>query len=516
MTTTPKSVIKWEPVAPFDSTSVLKNGVFASLDALRQAWVEYLQELPEAERVQLRQRSLRRLSIETGIIERIYDVDWGLTLTLVAEGFSRDVVERAGGAIDTHTLATLVAQRDSLEMVLEVARGERELTPGFIKELHAALTRNQETYDVIDTLGVAGKREMVHGKWKMEPNHVDREDGVRVEYCPPEQVASEIDQLLKFYGELEKSPVHPIVKAAWFHHRFVRIHPFVDGNGRVARALTLLVLEQHRYAPLVVDRFHRADYLEALNAANLGDLVPLTKLFVSLESAALTSELERPETIAPQGLAIDVAHTLAQQLAKLKEAETTARHQALRARAIAVGGMAEHWFKAQSKALKKVFADQKLYDVEVAPGYSGLDSAERAHWFRREIINSARIAGHYANFTTLCAWWSLRIRLKDAGLQLRFVASMHGVGRDVGVAAITCFADLAPYALEAKPPQPEQAEAKSTAHEQADLEEIRTSNDAFRFANTEVLDAIQGRAPELNAFLESGLAIALTTLLKHT
>src|SRR6266478_4767217 len=111
--------IAWSPVTPLDPATVPANGAFATLDALRGAWLEFLSGLSETERTQLRQRSLRRLSVETGIIERLYDVEWGLTLTLVAEGFSRDVVERAGGTIDDRTLATLVAQRDSMEMVLE-------------------------------------------------------------------------------------------------------------------------------------------------------------------------------------------------------------------------------------------------------------------------------------------------------------------------------------------------------------------------------------------------------------
>src|SRR6266704_240630 len=71
---------------------------------------------------------------------------------------------------------------------------------------------------------------------------------------------------------------HPVIRAAWLHHRFVAIHPFQDGNGRVARALTLLVLLRAHYAPLVVGRHQRGDYLDALDVA-AGDLRPLVRLF---------------------------------------------------------------------------------------------------------------------------------------------------------------------------------------------------------------------------------------------
>lgn len=168
--------IPWQPLAPLAPGDDLANGALASLDALRQEWARRLRETTEEERVSIRQRSLRRLSIETGILERLYEVDWGLTLTLVAEGFTRDVVERAGGHVDDRTLATLRAQTDSLTMVLEFVRQERQLTSGFIRELHHAITRTQDTYLVTDTLGRITETLLSKGQWKSQPNHVLRND----------------------------------------------------------------------------------------------------------------------------------------------------------------------------------------------------------------------------------------------------------------------------------------------------------------------------------------------------
>src|SRR5262249_50311639 len=157
--------------------------------------------------------------------------------------------------------------------------------------------------------------------------HVLRQDNTLLEYAPPEQVDSEIDRLIAFWKDADGTAVHPVAKAAWLHHRFVQIHPFADGNGRVARALTLLVLEKHRYAPLVVDRWHRSDYLRALDGANDGRLQELIRLFVKLEGSALTGELERPEETESRGLAIDVAHTLADQLAEIRKRRKSALEQ---------------------------------------------------------------------------------------------------------------------------------------------------------------------------------------------
>jgi Fic family protein len=58
-----------------------------------------------------------------------------------------------------------------------------------------------------------------------------------------------MERLIGLYQDSDGE--HPVARAAWLHHRFISIHPFEDGNGRVARALTLLVLLKANYAPLV-------------------------------------------------------------------------------------------------------------------------------------------------------------------------------------------------------------------------------------------------------------------------
>ena len=467
--------VPWQSVAPLDLARVPQNGAFASLEALRGAWREFLSGLGESDRVAIRQRSLRRLAVETGIIERLYEVDWGLTLTLVAEGFAREVIERAEGRVDEKTLETLVAQRESLEMVIDFVRANRQLSNSFIKELHAALTRTQLDHEVVDDLGRSDRRPLVHGEWKTQPNYVRLEDGTICECTPPEQVQSEMDRLLALYDDLEPNAhVHPVVKAAWLHHRFVQIHPFSDGNGRVARALTLLVLEQHKYAPLVVDRFHRADYMAGIQLANSGELASLVNLFTRLESAALTNELERPELIVG-GAAADVAHTLAAQLAAVRKHKASTREKALRPRAVAIAARISHWFEKQEKTLSATFEKQGLSDVSVHNfAYDPL----KAHWFRGQIGRSARTSGHYADFTAQSRWWHLRVKLSQEGLQVSFVTSLHGAGRDSGVMAVTTCAEIKP--LEGEDPR---------------AEYFDTSSDAFRFAYTENTDELAKRGP---------------------
>lgn len=500
METAPAPIrIPWKPIEPVRDDALLPNGALAALDALRKEWERRLETQTEEDRARIRQRSLRRLAIETGILERLYEVDWGLTLTLIAEGFTRDVVERAGGRVDDKTLATLRAQLDSLGLVLDFVRQERRLSTAFIKELHHAITRTQDTYVVVDTLHRVTETARPKGQWKTQPNHVLRADNTLLEYAPPEHVASEIDRLVSWWSELDESDIHPIINAAWLHHRFVQIHPFADGNGRVARALTLLVLEKHHYAPLVVDRWHRADYLKALDAANAGSLRDLILLFVKLEAAAITSELERP--LEPStGLAVDVAHTLAAQLAEAKRHRGTEIQQRLQIRAIAVGGRLKQWFDRKRSELAGVFRSKGVREVRILVDTEMPPSSSKTHWWRRQVSQSAQVAGHDANFEGFVGW--SRLRMYTDRWMVRYVASVHGAGREPGVMAVTTFAELEPH-----PPQDIDASPAPPDYE-------TTTFDAFRFVHTESIEEIDHRASELEDLLDQGLAVALAELMK--
>ena len=497
----PVTRIPWKPIEPLSRLERMANGSLAALDALRAEWVGRLTELSEEERARIRQRSLRRLAIETGIIERLYDVEWGLTLTLVAEGFTRDVVERAGGRVDERTLVTLRAQFDSLGMVIDFVRDDRDLSPSFIKELHQALTRTQDTYTATDTLGRTFEAHLPKGEWKRLPNHVLLEDNTLLEYAPPEQVASEIDRLIAMWKDLQTEQAHPIVKAAWLHHRFVQIHPFADGNGRVARALTLLVLEKEKYAPLVVDRWHRVEYVQALATANSRTIEPIVRLFTKLESNALASELERPPEVESRGLAVDVAHTLAAQLAELRRRRDVEVQQRLVARATALAGRIEQWFGEKREQLEAAFRERGLLDVRVVANCE-IPPSPRIHWFRHQIVQSARTAGHYADVRPYAAWCGLRV-FADV-FMLRFVASVHGAGRDPGVMAVTTFGELE---------SPSGDEEQGTASPK--VEYLTTTKDAFRFVHTESIEELERRSAELEELLDEGLAAALSVLLKR-
>lgn len=88
---------------------------------------------------------------------------------------------------------------------------------------------------------------------------------------PPDwsKIVKLMDELIE---NIAQSKAHPIEIASFLHHRFVEIHPFSDGNGRVARLLTNLYLISRDYPPVVLKKEDRGKYYKFLRAADAGNL----------------------------------------------------------------------------------------------------------------------------------------------------------------------------------------------------------------------------------------------------
>jgi fido (protein-threonine AMPylation protein) len=96
-------------------------------------------------------------------------------------------------------------------------------------------------------------------------------------FPPDEAVGSLLNGLLSWLSFEDAAALDPIERAAVFHHEFVRIHPFRDGNGHTARALMTLLLRRDgfEYEVLILQRLldeDRKGYIEALSEAEAGDL----------------------------------------------------------------------------------------------------------------------------------------------------------------------------------------------------------------------------------------------------
>src|SRR5690606_36744507 len=107
------------------------------------------------------------------------------------------------------------------------------------------------------------------GQYKTAPNHVETSTGEIHYYATPEETPARMGDLMTWYRrEWEGNQTHPLILAATFHYRFVTIHPFDDGNGRMSRILMNLLFMQAGFPPVVIPTQIKDDYLLALEKAD--------------------------------------------------------------------------------------------------------------------------------------------------------------------------------------------------------------------------------------------------------
>jgi prophage maintenance system killer protein len=108
-----------------------------------------------------------------------------------------------------------------------------------------------------------------------------------------------MDRLIEIHRQQVERGVPVEIQAAWLHHRFTQIHPFAEGNGRVARALASLVFIKARWFPLIVKRDDWSRYIEALEKADGDDLRPLVEMFVEAQRDAVILAAELAHEVMP-------------------------------------------------------------------------------------------------------------------------------------------------------------------------------------------------------------------------
>jgi Fic family protein len=122
-----------------------------------------------------------------------------------------------------------------------------------------ALTMHRMFYTGID-IGAAGK-------YRDRPVFIT---GSKYEVCSVEQIEEEMTKLFQWACS-ERNKYHPVEFAAQLHKRFVFIHPFIDGNGRVARLLMNTALIQDGYMLAIIPPVLRHEYISLLERAHEDD-----------------------------------------------------------------------------------------------------------------------------------------------------------------------------------------------------------------------------------------------------
>jgi Fic family protein len=155
------------------------------------------------------------------------------------------------------------AHNVGLEMTkAEALDRERPLAESFIRELNRTILAG----DFYKTSADGEYRYKIHtGVYKTRPNSVITATGELFDYASPEETPALMADLVGWYnGEERRGELSPIELAVLFHYRYIRVHPFEDGNGRIARLLVNYILYRHGYPMIVIPSADRRNYLDVL------------------------------------------------------------------------------------------------------------------------------------------------------------------------------------------------------------------------------------------------------------
>lgn len=232
------------------------------LDTLFAQW-QSMQPLSERDRERLSRRFTLDFNYNSNHIEG-NTLTYGQTEILLLFG-------HVVGDAEMHDLEEMKASNVGMKMMQEEARvTDYPLTETFIRQLHKTLLR--EDYEVRRELpgGVYTTFTIHAGRYKTRPNSVRTRYGDIFTYASPEETPALMADLVNWYNEEEqRREMHPVDLAILFHYRYIRIHPFEDGNGRIARLLVNYILARHSYPMVVVRSRKKKEYLEALHQADL-------------------------------------------------------------------------------------------------------------------------------------------------------------------------------------------------------------------------------------------------------
>ncbi|WP_181416858.1 Fic family protein [Nitrospira lenta] len=269
-----------------------------------QAWNTHLsivQELGSANSVKLdraREVAKRAAAIDTGAIEGLYQLDRGITITIAAQTAMWQVAFEK----EQEKVRLLIeSQLDAYDYVLDLATKSVPIAEAYIRELHRKICSAQNTFKALTSAGIQ-EQQLNHGEYKKFPNHVQKEDGTLHAYAPVQQTPMEMGRLCEIMRRQDFESAHPVLQAAYVHHAFTRIHPFQDGNGRVARALASIFLYRAASIPLLVLVDHRNAYIDALEAADSGECQTFVNFvtsrsrdaFVLVAESLRTAEVDDP------------------------------------------------------------------------------------------------------------------------------------------------------------------------------------------------------------------------------
>ena len=172
----------------------------------------------------------------------------GNTLTLKETKVAMEGITVGGKTMREHLEA--INHREAIHYAEELVAQKEPLSQRDIKAIHQLVMKNIDDRNA----GVYRTNNVIIAG---------------AEHTPPDflHVLQEMDNLMGWYLN-EAQSLHPVERAAQLHSDFVKIHPFIDGNGRTARLLMNLELMRAGFPAAVLPVEKRLEYYEALDAAH--------------------------------------------------------------------------------------------------------------------------------------------------------------------------------------------------------------------------------------------------------
>jgi hypothetical protein len=156
------------------------------------------------------------------------------------------------------------------DLVADAAAAGAGLTEELLLRTHEELVASYEHYPVRYGEKIALEA-VPRGEYKLFENYGVMANGRVHLYAPPDRVAGEVTRLVAEAASAALASAHPVVQAAYLLYATDAIHPFADGNGRVARAVASLPLYRSVDLPLVVTPRSRREYLTSLEKSGRGE-----------------------------------------------------------------------------------------------------------------------------------------------------------------------------------------------------------------------------------------------------
>lgn len=195
----------------------------------------------------------------------------GNTLTLRETKVVLEGITVGGKSLREHFEAT--NHRDAIVYVEELISRREALSEWQVKNIHSLVLKAIDNEEA--------------GRYRRENVVISG-----ASTTPPDflHLGEEMQQLIAWYEQADQ--LHPIARAAELHTRFVKIHPFIDGNGRTGRLLLNFDLMKCGYPPAVIRKEDRLTYYDALDAACVsGNYDAITDLVADAAERSLDTYL---------------------------------------------------------------------------------------------------------------------------------------------------------------------------------------------------------------------------------